>query len=259
MKLPYSLDNGAGSVAAIGLIVLQTDETMEPELRGVFDRPGLGLYHSRIVMDAEVTPETLDRMRDDLPRAAGLLPGAGIADGVAGLAVVGYGCTSGATVIGPETIDAIIRRVHPRARTTNPISAVIAAAKALGVERLGFVTPYVAEVSAAMRALLEGEGFEITAFGSFEEQADAVVARIAETSVLDAIRTIGGADTVDAVFVSCTNLRSFGVIDLAEQAIDKPVITSNQALAWHMLRLAGEPTAGRGPGRLFRLDGENGS
>jgi len=257
MKLPYSLDGGAGSVAAVGLVVLQTDETMESELRGVFDHPGLGLYHSRIAMEAAVTAETLDRMRDDLPRAAALLPGAGNADGEGGLAVVGYGCTSGATVIGPETIDAIIRRVHPRARTTNPISAVIAAANALGVRRLGFVTPYVAEVSAAMRALLEQHGFEIAAFGSFEEQADAVVARIAETSVLDAIRTIGGADAVEAVFVSCTNLRSFGVIDLAEQAVGKPVITSNQALAWHMLRLADERTAGRGPGKLFQLDPDN--
>jgi len=42
------------------------------------------------------------------------------------------------------------------------------------------------------------------------------------------------------------------VVQRIEDEIGKPVVTSNQALAWHMLTLAGLPTAGHGPGRLFQ-------
>lgn len=248
MKLPFTLDKGAASKAAIGIIVLQSDETLESEIRAVFSHPGVALYHARIPSAAEVTRETLSQMELDLPQTAALLPTAN------DLAVVGYGCTSGATVIGPDRVAGLIQATHPGAKTTDPISAVMAACRHLGVNRLGFITPYVADVSEAMRVLLEENGFSVAAFGSFEQDEEAVVSRISTASVLDAICSIGVDDAVDAVFASCTNLRSFDIIEQAEAEIGKPVITSNQALAWHMLTLAGLPTKSRGPGRLFNKE-----
>ena len=56
---------------------------------------------------------------------------------------------------------------------------------------------------------------------------------------------------MDAVFVSCTNLRSLSVIAEAEARIGKPVLSSNLVLGWHMLRLAGLTAAGNGVGMLF--------
>ena len=64
---------------------------------------------------------------------------------------------------------------------------------------------------------------------------------------------VGARPGVEAVFASCTNLRSLGVVDAAEAALGKPVVTSNQAMFWHMLRLAGAEARGWGPGRLFSL------
>jgi len=66
---------------------------------------------------------------------------------------------------------------------------------------------------------------------------------------------VGARDGVEAVFASCTNLRSMAVIDAAEAALGKPVVTSNQAMFWHLLQLAGagERARGWGPGRLFQL------
>ncbi len=240
MKLDFERDSGARGDTAFGLVVLQTDETVEPELRGVFG--GYGLYHTRIPNEPEVTPETLARMEADLPRVTGLLPS---------VDVIGYGCTSASTVIGSERVTAAIRQAQPSVAVTNPIDATIAACAHLGVKRLAFVTPYVAEVSAAMQAKLEAAGLTITAFGSFEQIEDAVVARISERSTLAAIGQVAAQAEADAVFASCTNLRGFGIIEQAEAATGIPVMTSNLALGWHMLRLAGITTAGRGPGRLF--------
>lgn len=228
-----------------GVVVLQSDEVLEHEFQSVFSKPDTVVHHARIPNATTVTRETLLAMADDLPRVAALLPDA------QPLSAIAYGCTSASTLIGPEGVAERLAAHHPGVPSTNPISAVMAACAHLGVTRLALVTPYVAEVSQAMQDLLSANGFEITAFGSFEQGDDSQVARIAEHSVLDAICQLGRADDVEAVFASCTNLRSFGIIDEAERRIGKPVISSNHALAWHLLHLAGAATAGRGPGRLF--------
>lgn len=245
MKLPFTLDKGIASKAALGLIVLETDETIEAEFASIFDAPGVGLFHARIPVAQEITPDTLQEMEAALPTAVSLLPSAFPID------VVGYACTSGATVIGADNISKIVTKLHPAAKTTDPITAVMAALRKVGARRIGLVTPYLAEVSAAMIALLQREGFQVVNFGSFEQQEDATVARISPESIYEAICETGSADDVDAVFVSCTNLRTFDVIERAESRIGKPVISSNQALAWHMLELSALKEPPSGPGQLF--------
>ena len=232
MGLPFDLDDGAAANAALGLIVLATDETMEPELARILPPDGAALYHARIPSAPTVTPETLAQMEADMPSTAALLPDR-LFD------VIGYGCTSGATVIGPEVVAGIIGGACQTKAVTDPLTATIAACRALGVRRIGFLTPYVANVSAAMRAKLEEAGLEIAAFASFEEGEEHAVARIAERSTLDAITGLGRQDGIEAVFASCTNLRAFGIIEAAEAALGVPVLSSNLALGWDMLRRAG--------------------
>ena len=204
MKLPFATDGGMGTQAALGLVVLPADETLETEMRGFLPEADVALFHTRIVMPPDVTTETLASMADALPTAVAMLPSCA-------LNVIGYGCTSGATVIGPAGVRSRVHEVHREAEVTDPISATLAACTALGVRRLGFVTPYVESVSAAMRALLIANGLEITAFASFEEGDDRVVARISPVSILAAIEQVAGQADCDAVFVSCTNLRVAGV------------------------------------------------
>ncbi|MCB2129399.1 MAG: aspartate/glutamate racemase family protein [Rhodobacteraceae bacterium] len=232
MKLPFQIDDGMGAAAALGLVVLPADETLENEMRGLLPRDGVAMYHSRIDMPPEVSPETLASMEAALPAAVSLLPSCK-------LDVIGYGCTSGATMIGPDRVAAIIRDVHPEAQTSDPVSATIAACRKLEARRIGFVTPYVETVSAAMRDLLERSGFEIAGFGSFMESDDRVVARISPESILHAIEAVAAGSDCDAVFVSCTNLRVANIAAQAEARIARPVISSNLALAWHMMTLAG--------------------
>ena len=247
MALRFETDGGHAGTNPLGLIVLKTDETMEVELRGVFQAAGLACYHSRIAMHPTVTPETLAEMERDLPQSAALLP-AGLSYGA-----IGYGCTSGATVIGPERVSALVQQHHPAAPVTDPISAVMAGLAALGTRKVGLLTPYLPEVSAKMSELLASNSFEQVAFGSFEEGDDQTVARISEASTLAAIEEVGKDSACDVVFASCTNLRTFGVIEEAERRIGKPVLSSNLALGWHMLRLAGVDNPGFGPGRLFQV------
>ncbi|MDS9948691.1 MAG: Asp/Glu racemase, partial [Planktomarina sp.] len=56
---------------------------------------------------------------------------------------------------------------------------------------------------------------------------------------LEAAISVGQDPRCEAVFISCTSLRSAKVIAKAEAQLGKPVISSNYALVWHLLRLSG--------------------
>jgi len=245
MTLPFECDDRADDTRALGLIVLSADETIEGEFRPLFERDDLALFHTRIRTEPNVTRETLMLMKDGLTGAASLLPDTRSLD------VVGYACTSGATIIGEDAVSAAVRKAQPGAKVSNPASAVLAALKQLNVSKIGVVSPYVETVSEAVCTLLTDNGLNPVRVGSFGQEEEAVVARISLRSVQDAICTIGEDPDVEAVFASCTNLRTLKVIDACERHLGKPVVSSNLALAWHMLTLAGVPTKGHGPGRLF--------
>ena len=60
-------------------------------------------------------------------------------------------------------------------------------------------------------------------------------------------------DSKDAevVFISCTGLRSLELIDRLEKELDKPVISSNTATMWNVLRILGIDDPLKGCGILF--------
>ena len=209
------------------------------------DLPGVALYHARLANEAEVTPETLVQMELEVPKAAALLPE------YLGLKAIGYGCTSGSTIIGEQRVSELIQMNNPTAPTSNPLTAAKAALKRLGIKRLGLVTPYRPDVTELMQARFEEAGIVIQSVGSFYQQDDRVVGRITSDAILEAALTIGRNDLVDGVFISCTSLRAAGIIEQAEAALGKPVTASNHALAWHLLRLAGIRDEVTGFGRLF--------
>jgi len=242
--MSYELTDRIGTQATLGLIALQTDETIEAEFARIFAATDVVLYVSRVPSAPDVTPETLAMMADELPRAAGLLPPSLRFD------AIGYGCTSGATIIGADRVAELVGQAADVGGVTNPLSAVLAGLTALGARRVGMVTPYIESVTAPVRDRLLAKGFDVPAAVSFDEAIEARVARIDPESIFRAALAVGAGD-VDAVFLSCTNLRTLDVIDRIEAELGKPVVSSNQALAWHMAQLSGAICSMQA-GRLMR-------
>jgi maleate isomerase len=226
--------------AALGLVVLQADETIEGDFRAMLP-PDNPLYVSRVPSGDAVTPETLQAMAAHITAAAALLPHGARFDSV------GYACTSGTAQIGVDRIAALLRAGIDTTHISEPVSALVAACRALAVRRLAILSPYVAAVSERLRDTLSAQGVETPVFGSFEEAEEARVVRIDGASILSAARDLAGQDVVDAIFLSCTNLRTLDVIDRIEGETGLPCLSSNQVLAWHM---AG--AAARVPGKLGR-------
>lgn len=245
-NLPFSSDAGIARRARIGLIVLATDYTIEHEWRQIIGGiEGVALYQSRILNDNQITPETLRAMEPRIAAATDvILPGSA-------LDVVAYGCTSASMAIGEEKVFEKIRSVRPEAKCTTPITAAFAAFRALGAKRIGVLTPYRADVNRIVADYIGARGFEVPVFGSFNEESDATVSRISPGSIKQSVKAIIARAAVDAVFVSCTSVRLAEAARDIEDETGIPITSSNHAMAWHALRLAGVNDQLPQWGRLF--------
>jgi len=230
--LSYALIPEMDLPTPIGLIVLQADETLEPEFHRSFAGTDAALYVSRIPSAPEVTTDTLGAMEAQISASAELLPKS------LSYAVVGYGCTSASAIIGSDAVAARIRKSCNATEVTNPLRAAIAYAQHHGLERLALLSPYIAEVNVPLRAAFADAGISTNVFASFGEAEEAKVARIAEPSIIEAAVALGADQDVDAVFLSCTNLKTATAIPKIAAKISKPVFSSNSALSWHMKNCA---------------------
>jgi maleate isomerase len=243
--LQCTLDAGIASRAAIGLLVLATDQTMEHEFRQLIRLPGVAIYAARLFNNNEITPDTLRAMRDRIAPATELILPSMHLD------VMAFGCTSASMALGEEEIFRQIHRARPDVACTTPVTAAFAAFKALGAKRIGVLTPYAPEVNAVVRAYLEAHGVEVAAFATFDKRDDREAARISVDSIATGIAALARSTTLDAVFVSCTSLRLAEHVAVIETGAGIPVTSSDHALAWHCLRLAGVHDVLPSAGRLF--------
>ena len=246
-SLPHKVDDGIGWRARIGVVTLATDHTLEYDFRRLLNLPGVAFYIARLANSTRIVPETLRAMADGLTRTAELiLPGMP-------LDMVVYGCTSGTLMIGYDRVRAAVQQARPEAVCITPITAALAGFEQLGVRRLGLIVPYVDDINQVVRQAIEQHGYQIPVMASWHLDDDNQIARTTPDSIKAAVLEVGGRDTVDAVFVSCTSLRTAECIADLESQLGKPVIASNQALAWQCLRQAGIDQPITGAGRLLTV------
>ncbi|WP_313815965.1 Asp/Glu/hydantoin racemase [Citricoccus sp.] len=169
--------------------------------------------------------------------------------------VVAYLCTSGSFIHGLE-YEAELRRSileagAPDAVTTS--GALAEAVRVLGLRRISVITPYDADLTDRLVAFL-GEG-DVTVPRRHYLGLGGGIWRVNYRTVAELILA---ADTPDseAVFVSCTNLPTYDIIEPLERRLGKPVLTANQLTVWACLGRMGLPMVG--PGRwladVFRED-----
>jgi len=247
-SLPFATDAGIGHRARIGLITLATDYTLEHDYRTILAGiDGVALYSARLPSSEDTTPATLVAMADHIaPTAALILPGDRVD-------VVAFGCSSATALLGEDRVIDLIRQVKPNARVTTPITAACAAFRAIGAQSIGMLTPYTADVNAGLIASFTDAGFEVPLLGSFDEPREAVVGAITEATISQSVLAIAGTARIDAFFISCTNLRAMSTVAGLERELGLAVTTSNHAMIWHSLRLAGVNDEIRGAGLLYGL------
>lgn len=235
--------------ARIGVFVPFTNTNLEPDMM-MLKPDGVSLHFARLGgYDADEIPDEVQMaelgasdMKEPLRLIQGVQPD-----------VVMYGCTSATLAHGP-IFDCDLREkisVQIGAKTVTAAGALVHALKHLGVTRIGFASPYVPSLNDEAIAFLAGEGFETVTRSEVSE----TLGNLGQGALSpDQVVELGlGADhtDVEAVVLSCTDMRSVEVIEQLEHALGKPVVTSNQAMMFQALNVANLGPAQAGFGRLF--------
>lgn len=133
-------------------------------------------------------------------------------------------------------------------RVVTAFGSVVHGLERLGIRKLALGTPYSPEVTLQGKAHLEAHGFQIAKFDSPKD-----VENIYDTTVEHAYRLARAVDSEDAeaVFLSGTGMPTLSVLEVLEEDLGKPVISSASAMMWHALRLAGVGQPMPGYGRLL--------
>ena len=232
--------------ARLGILVPFTNTNLEPDM-ALLAPPDVSIHVARLGgYDADEVP--------DADQMAGL----GAADLDEPLRLIGgirpdavlYGCTSATLTHGSQFDRDLSARI---AKTTGAVTVTAAGAlvhglQVLGVSRIGFASPYVGAINDQAIAFLGENGIET--------QTRADIGRVLDNDgqglltpdeVFELAMRADGPD-VEALVLSCTDMRSVETVDRLEAAIGKPVICSNQAMMRQvvdLLDLAPARTCGR--------------
>jgi maleate cis-trans isomerase len=133
-------------------------------------------------------------------------------------------------------------------RVVTAFGSVVRALERLGIRKLALGTPYSAEVTLQGKSHLEAHGLKVVKFDNLKG-----VKNIYETTAEDAYRLARSVDAeeAEAVFLSGTGMPTITVLEMLEQDLGKPVISSAGAMMWHALRVAGVGQPIPGYGRLL--------
>ncbi len=245
MKAGIEFDDGRFARAKLGFVLLSSEQTIESEMMH-WAPEGVGIHFTRAVNPDQITAHNLAGMLDSLAPAASVL--APNAD----LDVLCYACTSGSVVMGEGAVMAELQRGNPTPIPTTLISSVFAALKAIGAQRVVVATPYLKEINDIEERYMAERGFDIVSIDGLDITNDSDMVRVTPQYIRDFAISLNRVDA-DAIFISCGALRSMEVIAEIEAATGKPVVTSNQAMLWHCLRLAGIDDRIDGLGSLFKM------
>jgi maleate isomerase len=230
--------------ARLGVLVPSGNTVAEPELRAMLPA-GVGVFVTRLPLTGSSEAELL-AMLDTLETGTNLLADAQ-PDAIA------FHCTAVST-FAPH----MAGEIRARMGHASPIpalataDAIRAALQALGATRVLLVTPYIESVHQREIDWLTASGFQVVGGGCMEIATNAEMARIPPETIRDRVLSEASSVQADVCFISCTAIRSAGLIAPLEDALGIPVITSNQVLAWHALRVLSITDAPSGFGRLFQ-------
>lgn len=215
----------------VGLIVPMNNTTMAREITGWLPAGSevevLRIPRGKGLITPEVLPEYV---RSTLGLAAGMSKD---------LDVIAYGCTAAGFVAGPDGEARLAKDLQ--AVTGTPVvttaRSMVLALRELGARRIALVSPYSESVNRALMRFLDEDEIRVEELASFNAPDVDALGRITESEVADlARRTM--SPSCDAMFIACSQLPTFGVLDHLSAEFSRPVMSSIKATALQAQRAA---------------------
>ena len=262
-EVPY------GYRAKIGLIVVGPNLNPTPEISRMIP-DYVQVRETRIHMDPVVNIEECSKLSEPLGAAAAVLA-EGLSSPLLGnRSAIAFACTAGSLVGGPgwdkkevEMMENATAgfpcagalpgmQAHSKGiPCTTTATAAEEAMRFMGFKKIVITGPYIDELNERFRIFYEGSGFEVLKVtGLGIEDLYEMGATKPSQAYQAAMKAV--VPEADGIFITCTNFRCSDVIEEIERDSGKPVVTSNQATAWHLMKLLGINDVIEGYGRLLR-------
>lgn len=233
----------------IGVLVPFTNTNLEPDM-ALLRPPGSVVHFARLGgYDVDEIPGS-DQMAglgaSDISEPIRLL--AGVRPDV-----VLYGCTSATLTHGTAFDTQLAGQISAQsgAITLTAAGSLVRGIRAVNATQVGFASPYLGEINQQAMDFMRSEGIQTVQcadigralgnYGQGELTPDEVFALAMRADHPEA----------QAIVLSCTDMRSVEVIEALEQELDKPVITSNQAMMFCVMDTLAIPRHTTAIGQLF--------
>jgi len=227
----------------IGLILPSSNTTMEPELYHMLPKD-CTLHSSRMRL-REVTVKALTAMEKDAVDAARELSDAEVS-------AVTYGCTSGSLFRGvghDRRIEAKLEKIV-KAPCVATSGAVVDSLRAMRVQKVVVATPYCKEVNDLEEKFLTANNFEVVDIRGLSLVDNIEIGKQKPDVAYNLAKQLRYHEA-DGIFISCTNFPTIEVIERLERETGKPVVASNTATLWGIIRKLKLKKTVEGFGSLF--------
>lgn len=237
--------------ARIGFLVPPGNPTVEPEMTELAPA-GVSVHFTRMSASGSAGAHAGqdERTRSQI---AGLHEATRLMAMVSPQAIV-LAHTATSYTLGREAEAALVARleVSSGTRFVTAFGGVVEALRCLGVQRIGYATPYDEALTERGRGYLAVHGFDVVGMARLEG-----VRNIYEETPARAYVVGRQADRpeAEAVFLSGTGMPTLSIIQALEDDLGKPVISAASAMMWAALRTAGVSVRRAGYGRLFAAMG----
>ena len=150
-----------------------------------------------------------------------------------------------------ETTCARITSASGGIKALTSAMAIGQALQALGTRNVALVSPYSEEVNARARHYFETKhGLKVVALEGFAAKDSYMIGKLGPENARDAFQRINRPE-IEAFVVPGGNFPTMASIPAWEREFGKPVITTNQAALWAMMRALGSKDTLPGLGKLL--------
>lgn len=238
-----------GYRARVGLIVVGPNLNPTPEITRMLP-PYVQIRETRIHMEPVVNVDECSKLSARLPEPAGLLTEGMISPVLGNNSAIAFACTAGSLIGGPGWDKKEIEAMESNSKgipCTTTATAAEEAMRFMNFEKIVIAGPYIDEVNERFREFYEHSGFQVLNIKGLQiedlYEMGATKPSQAYQIAMDAL-----VPDADGIFIVCTNFRCSDVIEEIENDSGKPVVTANQATAWHLLKLLdiNDPVEGYG-------------
>ncbi len=229
----------------LGVIIPSSNTTVEKEFSKALHGSEVSLHFARIPL-RDVTVKALEDMEKETVAAAKLLNDADVD-------LIAFACTSGSLVKGLGYDGLIAKKIVEAAGcpAVTTSSAVVEALKMLKAHKISLATPYIEEVTDREIGFLQKSGFEIVNHQSLGIKENLKIGKLTPNEAA-ALAMKADSSLAEAIFISCTNFRTFEALLVLEGQLAKPVISSNSATLWATLKALDAKIA-LNLGKLFEI------